>query len=181
MTESLTPVNSAVAPSLVTRKDRVGFVLSKIVPYLRTFRGSEPVFVTAAVTLMSSTESTWVGAVYECRQSSRPASAQGRDRRTSERHLQCRCSPRRCGERERGDEAEGDQGQEVHGGSAGALRRLRLESLRLSCSSSFRLLSRELPVPSNSSESTFDPGCIENPADHMQRSRPTEVSERLAR
>lgn len=61
--ESLMPVKSAAAPSLVMRKDRVGFVLSRMVPYLMTLTSSEPVLVTAAVTLMSPIESTLFGAV----------------------------------------------------------------------------------------------------------------------
>ncbi|KAL7281865.1 hypothetical protein ACG7TL_003330 [Trametes sanguinea] len=60
---SLMPVNSATAPSLLTVNERVGSSLSRTVPYLRTLSASEPVLVTAAVTLMSSMEWTSVGAV----------------------------------------------------------------------------------------------------------------------
>lgn len=54
------PVNGTAAPSLVTVKDLVGNFSSRMVPYLRIFTVSEPVFLTEAVNLRSSIEPTLV-------------------------------------------------------------------------------------------------------------------------
>ena len=61
-TWSLMPVKSASTPSLEIVKERVGRSPSRMVPYLRILSASEPVLVTAAVTLMSPMEATSVGA-----------------------------------------------------------------------------------------------------------------------
>lgn len=47
-------MNGTVSPSLVTVKERVGRISSKLVPYLKILVGSEPVSVTVAVNLRSS-------------------------------------------------------------------------------------------------------------------------------
>lgn len=51
-------MKGTAAPFLVTVKDLVGSFSSRIVPYLRILTDSEPVFVTEAVNLRSSTEET---------------------------------------------------------------------------------------------------------------------------